>query len=225
MQALRRTLSGDVEDFPRDVMELQHYLKEAEPGQRVIATPGAGTNVPIWILGSSLFGAQLAAMLGLPFAFASHFAPSYMDAAIEIYRTTFKPSEQLQKPHVMLGFNICAAPTDEEAVFLRSSSLQSFVNLRRGTPGQLPPPVEGYEESLTPSEQQMVDDVGRCSAVGSPQTVENKVRQFITETGADELMIVSSIFDHSKRIRSYEIAGEMFNRLQNNNQSQAQAVS
>ncbi len=110
MQALRRTLSGDVEDFPRDVMELQHYLKEAEPGQRVIATPGAGTNVPIWILGSSLFGAQLAAMLGLPFAFASHFAPSYMDAAIEIYRTTFKPSEQLQKPHVMLGFNICAAP-------------------------------------------------------------------------------------------------------------------
>jgi len=225
MQALRRTLSGDVEDFPRDVMELQHYLKEAEPGQRVIATPGAGTNVPIWILGSSLFGAQLAAMLGLPFAFASHFAPSYMDAAIEIYRTTFKPSEQLQKPHVMLGFNICAAPTDEEAVFLRSSSLQSFVNLRRGTPGQLPPPVEGYEESLTPSEQQMVDDVGRCSAVGSPQTVENKVRQFITETGADELMIVSSIFDHSKRIRSYEIAGEMFNRIQNDNQSQAQAVS
>ena len=147
-----------------------------------------------------------------------------MDAAIEIYRTTFKPSEQLEKPHLMLGFNICAAPTDEEAVFLRSSSLQSFVNLRRGTPGQLPPPLEGYEESLTPSERLMVEEIGRCSAVGSPQTVENKVGQFITETGADELMIVCSIFDHGKRIRSYEIAGEMFNRLKNENQSQAQAV-
>jgi luciferase family oxidoreductase group 1 len=213
MRALRRTLTGDVDDFPRDVVELQHYLKEPQQGQRVIATPGAGTDVPLWILGSSLFGAQLAAMLGLPFAFASHFAPSYMDAAVEIYRSTFKPSEQLDKPHVMLGFNICAAPTDEEATFLRSSSLQSFVNLRRGTPVQLPPPVEGYEESLSPDERQMAEEVGQCSAVGSIESVEAKVRQFLAQTGADELMIVCSVFDHSKRLRSYEIAAEVFNKI------------
>ncbi|MFT4796705.1 MAG: luciferase family oxidoreductase group 1 [Candidatus Azotimanducaceae bacterium] len=213
MQALRRTLSGDVEDFPRDVMELQHYLGKPVEGQRVIATPGADTNVPLWILGSSLFGAQLAAMLGLPFAFASHFAPAYMDAAIEIYRDTFKPSEQLSQPHLMLGFNICAADTDEEANFLRSSSLQSFVNLRRGTPGQLPPPIEGFEESLSAGEQQMVHDISRCSAVGSPKSIETKLSSFLTETGADELMIVSSVFDHPKRLRSYEIAAEAFKNV------------
>jgi luciferase family oxidoreductase group 1 len=187
MQALRRTLTGDVQDFPRDVMELQYYLKEPVDGQRVIATPGADTNVPLWILGSSLFGAQLAAMIGLPFAFASHFAPAQMDAAIQIYRDTFKPSEQLSEPYVMLGFNICAADTDEEADFLRSSSLQSFVNLRRG--------------------------ISRCSAVGSPKSVETKLSSFLAETGADELMVVSSVFEHPKRLRSYEIAAQAFKNL------------
>ena len=213
MHALRRTLTGNVEDFPRDVVELQHYLKAPQDGQRVIATPGAGTEVPLWILGSSLFGAQLAAMLGLPFAFASHFAPAYMTAAIDLYRDKFEPSEQLAEPYVMLGFNVCASETDDEATFLRSSSLQSFVNLRRGTPGQLPPPVADFEASLSPAEQQMAAEIGRCSAVGSAATVEAKIREFVAETGADELMVVCSVYDFEKRLRSYEIAADAFRRI------------
>jgi luciferase family oxidoreductase group 1 len=205
-QALRRSLSGNVDDFPRDVVELQQYLKEPGPEQRVLAIPGAGTNVPLWILGSSLYGAGLAAMLGLPYAFASHFAPAYMDAAIELYRQRFEPSEQLKEPYVMLGFNVCAAESDEEAQFLRTSSLQAFVNLRRGTPGQLPPPVEGFEQSLSAGEQQMLAEIGRCSAVGSPATVKTDMQAFIENTGADELMLVCSIYDHAKRVRSLEIA-------------------
>jgi luciferase family oxidoreductase group 1 len=205
MQALRRTLTGDVDGFPRDVVELQHYLKEPQQGQRVVAVPGAGTDVPIWILGSSLFGAQLAAMLGLPYAFASHFAPQYMEAAIAHYREKFEPSEQLDKPYVMLGFNVCAADTDEEAMFLRTSSLQSFVNLRRGVPGQLPPPNKDFEATLQPGEQRMIDDISRCSAVGSEETVRDQIASFVEETGADELMLVSSVFEHKKRLRSYEI--------------------
>jgi luciferase family oxidoreductase group 1 len=205
-QALRRSLSGNVDDFPRDVVELQQYLKEPGPEQRVLAIPGAGTNVPLWILGSSLYGAGLAAMLGLPYAFASHFAPAYMDAAIELYRQRFEPSEQLKEPYVMLGFNVCGAESDEEAQFLRTSSLQSFVKLRRGTPGQLPPPVEGFEQSLSAGEQQMLAEIGRCSAVGSPETVRTDMQAFIESTGADELMLVCSIYDHAKRVRSLEIA-------------------
>ena len=208
--ALRRTLNSDVDDFPRDVVELQHYLKEPQPGQQVLAGPGAGTNVPLWILGSSLYGAGLAAMLGLPYAFASHFAPAYMDAAIDLYREKFEPSEQLQKPHLMLGFNVCAADTDEEAMFLRTSSMQSFVNLRRGTPGQMPPPLRDFEQSLSAPEQQMLMEIMRCSAVGSPATVEAQMSAFIETTGADELMLVSSIYDHDKRVRSLEIAAGLF---------------
>ena len=208
--ALRRTLNSDVDDFPRDVVELQHYLKEPQPGQQVLAVPGAGTNVPLWILGSSLYGAGLAAMLGLPYAFASHFAPAYMDAAIDLYREKFEPSEQLQKPHLMLGFNVCAADTDEEAMFLRTSSMQSFVNLRRGTPGQMPPPLRDFEQSLSAPEQQMLMEIMRCSAVGSPATVEAQMSAFIETTGADELMLVSSIYDHDKRVRSLELAAGLF---------------
>lgn len=204
--ALRRSLSGNVDDFPRDVVELQQYLKEPDPQQRVVAVPGAGTNVPLWILGSSLYGAGLAAMLGLPYAFASHFAPAYMDAAIDLYRERFEPSEQLKEPYVMLGFNVCGAESDEEARYLRTSSLQSFVNLRRGTPGQLPPPVEGFEQSLSAGEQQMLEEIGSCSAVGSPTTVKTAMQAFIARTGADELMLVCSIYDHKKRVRSLEIA-------------------
>lgn len=213
MQALRRSLNQQVDDFPRDVVELQHYLREPQEGQRVVATPGAGTNVPIWILGSSLFGAQLAAMLGLPFSFASHFAPAAMDQAIAIYRENFKPSEQLQAPYVMLGYNVCAADSESEASFLRTSSLQSFVNLRRGTPGKLPPPVEDYEETLSPAEQSMLNHMSRCAAVGTPDSVESQVRGFLDETGADELIIVCSIFDHDKRLRSYEITSEVARRI------------
>jgi luciferase family oxidoreductase group 1 len=209
-QALRRTLtSTDVGDFPRDVVELQHYLKKPQEGQQVTAVPGYGTEVPLWILGSSLFGAQLAAMLGLPYAFASHFAPGAMDEAIQIYRDRFEPSEQLQEPYVMLGYNICAADTDEEANFQRSSSLQSFVNLRRGTPGQLQPPIPDFEATLSPSEIQMINDLSRCAAVGAPHTVKGQIEKFIAETKADELIMVCSLFEHSDRLRSYEITAEV----------------
>ena len=208
-QALRRNASPDIGDFPRDVVELQHYLTDPQEGQKVIATPGAGTNVPIWILGSSLFGAQLAAMLGLPYAFASHFAPAAMEQAIALYREKFEPSAQLQAPYVMLGYNVCAAETDEEAALLRTSSLQSFVNLRRGAPGKLPPPVDGYEESLSPAEKAMVNELSRCAAVGSPASVRDQMTSFFDDTAADELIIVCSIFDHAARLRSYEIAADL----------------
>jgi luciferase family oxidoreductase group 1 len=207
-RALRRTLGGSVDDFPRDVVELQHYFMEAEPGQKVTAVPGSGTHVPVWILGSSLYGAQLAAMLGLPYAFASHFAPAQMMAAISVYREHFKASEQLREPYVMLGFNVCAAETQEEATFLRSSSLQAFINLRSGTPGQLPPPVENFESQLSPQAQAMLAQIGSCSAVGTPEIVTRDIANFIDQTGADELMMVSSIYDHRKRLRSLEIAAE-----------------
>jgi len=190
------------------VIELQHYLKESEPGQRVVAVPGAGTNVPLWILGSSLFGAQLAAMLGFPYAFASHFAPAQMSHAIAIYREQFKPSEQLQAPYVMLGFNVCAAETDDEAQFLRSSSLQSFLNLRRGTPGRLPPPIEDFEQTMGSQERAMLAQIGSCSAVGSFETIQRELASFVERTGADELMLVCSIFDHQKRLRSFGMAAE-----------------
>ncbi|MEP4484263.1 MAG: LLM class flavin-dependent oxidoreductase [Halioglobus sp.] len=205
-QALRRNMNGSVDDFPRDVVELQQYLQPAQPGQAVVATPGAGTEVPLWILGSSLYGAGLAAMLGLPFAFASHFAPAYMDAAIDLYREKFEPSAQLEKPHVMLGYNVFAADTDEEAQLLQTSMMQSFVRLRRGTPGKMPPPQAHFIETLSPPERQMLAEVARCSAVGSPETVSTAMSSFIASTGADELMLVSSIYDHQKRLRSFEIA-------------------
>jgi luciferase family oxidoreductase group 1 len=213
MQALRRNLAASVEDFPRDVVELQHYLNPVLPGQRVSATPGAGTKVPIWILGSSLFGAQLAASLGMPFAFASHFAPTYLNAAIETYREQFKPSETLKAPYVMLGFNLCASDTDAQAHFLRSSSLQSFVNLRRGAPGPLPEPIEGFEASLSPAERQMVEAIGQCSAVGNLATVQSQIGAFLEQTGADELMLVSSIFDPEQRLKSYELGAVAMQNL------------
>jgi luciferase family oxidoreductase group 1 len=175
----------------------------------VRAVPGAGLKVPVWILGSSLFGAQLAAMLGLPYAFASHFAPQMMMQAIEIYRTNFKPSAQLDKPYVMLGFNVFAAETDAEAQWRATSMQQAFVNLRSGHPTRLKPPVEGYLDLLGPAERGMLDGVLSCSAIGSPETVERQLEAFIARTGADELMITSQIFDHAARLRSYEIAAEI----------------
>jgi luciferase family oxidoreductase group 1 len=208
-QALRRNLNGSVDDFPRDVVELQNYLKPPQPGQPVVATPGAGTEVPLWILGSSLYGAGLAAMLGLPFAFASHFAPAYMEAAIDLYREKFEPSEQLDKPYVMLGYNVFAADTDEEAQLLQTSMMQSFVRLRRGTPGKMPPPKPDFIETLSPPERQMLAEVARCSAVGAPDTVTAAMSLFIASTGADELMLVSSIYNHQKRLRSFEIAADI----------------
>ena len=161
----------------------RHYLREASEGQAVVATPGAGTNVPLWILGSSLFGAQLAAALGLPYAFASHFAPQDMMQATALYRERFKPSDQLQKPHVMLGYNVFVADTDEEARYLRSSALQSMLSLRRGNPIQLPPPVEGLEASLSAPEVAMLEMITRCSAVGSVESAANQMGEFLMRTG------------------------------------------
>lgn len=207
-QALRRNLEQDVNGFPRDVVELMGYFRDPEPGQRVIAVPGAGLKVPVWILGSSLFGAQLAAALGLPYAFASHFAPAEMDRAIELYRVRFEPSEYLDQPYVMLGLNVFAAETDDRAKLLQSSQQQAFVNLRTGRPGPLPPPVEGYEETLDLHARAILRQALSCSVVGAPDTVKAGVTEFIQRTGADEIMVTGQIFDHTARIRSYEILAE-----------------
>jgi luciferase family oxidoreductase group 1 len=206
-RALRRTLHTDPDEFPREVVELLDYLSDA-PRQSVRAVPGTGLKVPVWILGSSLFGAQLAAMLGLPYAFASHFAPGQMMQAIALYRSTFKPSAQLDQPYVMLGFNVFAADTDEEAALLATSMQQSFVRLRSGRPSRLQPPVPGYLESLAPHERAMLDEVLSCTAIGSPATVQRQLQAFIDRTGADELMVTCQVFDHAARLRSYEIAAQ-----------------
>ncbi|MEJ8826487.1 LLM class flavin-dependent oxidoreductase [Variovorax humicola] len=207
-QALRRNLDSDADQFPQDVLELMDFMSKA-PRQAVRAVPGMGLEVPVWILGSSTFGAQLAAHFGLPYAFASHFAPQQMMQAIEIYRSTFKPSAQLQKPYVMLGFNVFVADTDEQARFNATSWQQAFVNLRSGRPGRLPAPVEGYYERVGPAERALLDSVLSCSAVGSPDTVRTAVDAFIARTGADELMITSQVFDHKARLRSYELLAEV----------------
>jgi luciferase family oxidoreductase group 1 len=204
--ALRRTLVGDVDRFPQDVVELQSYFQPVRPGQRVQAVPGAGLNVPIWILGSSLFGAQLAAALGLPFAFASHFAPGAMMQAIELYRRAFQPSDQLDRPYVMLGFNVIAADIDEEARYLSTSRQQAFLDLRRGRPSRLPPPSEPVEMSL--QEEAMLREALSCSAVGSPETVRRELAAFIARTRPDELIIASQIYDHQAQLRSYQITAD-----------------
>jgi luciferase family oxidoreductase group 1 len=207
-RALRRNLAADPNQFPQDVVELMGYFSAAQR-HAVRAVPGAGLNVPIWILGSSLFGAQVAAALGLPYAFASHFAPEQMMQAIALYRSTFKPSAQLAKPYVMLGFNVFAADTEEQAQFLATSMQQAFVNLRSGQPKRLQPPVAGYLDSLAPHQRDVLDEVLSCAAIGSPDTVKRLLKDFIAQTGADELMIASMIFDHNARLRSYEITAEL----------------
>ncbi len=208
-RALRRTLQGDLDSFPQDVMELIHWFAPASEDQRIRANPGEGQDIPIWILGSSTFGAQLAAHLGLPYAFASHFAPSEMMSAIRVYRDTFKPSERLAQPYVMLGYNVFAADTDEEAKLLFSSVQQAFVNLRTGQPGKLPRPVAGYEASLDPVARGMIAQALSCSAVGSGETVRRSLDAFVAATGADELMVTSQIWDPAARKRSLEILAEV----------------
>ena len=203
-RAMRRTLSGG-DDFPQDVVELMHYFQPAEPNQAVRAVPGEGQTVPVWILGSSTYGAQLAAMLGLPFGFASHFAPGMMMDAIAIYRQRFRPSAQLQKPNVMLGLNLVAADSDEEARFLFTSTQQSFLNIRRGHPGKLPPPVADMATRIDRYGQAMLDDALSCAVVGGPDTVRRGLAAFAERTGADEFMVTSNIFEHAKRKRSFEI--------------------
>ena len=181
--------------------------------QRVRAVPGEGQDVPVWILGSSLYGAQLAAHLGLPYAFASHFAPGELDFALDLYRRQFRPSEHLDKPYVMAGFNIFAANTDAEAELLASSQQQSFVALRTGNPRQLPPPVAGYRESLGAQGNQILGHVLQCSAVGSPSTVARGIAAFVERTGVDEVMVTSAIYDHEARKRSLSITADVMQDL------------
>jgi luciferase family oxidoreductase group 1 len=208
--ALRRNLASDVDGFPRDVAELMAYFRPSQPGQRVQAVPGAGLEVPIWILGSSLYGAQLAAMLGLPFAFASHFAPAMMEEAVEIYRHRFQPSEGRERPHVMLGVNVFAADDEGEARLLTTSIQQAFVNLRLGRPAPLPPPQPGFADRLDPVARAMLDQALSCTVVGTPETVGRGLHDFIARTGADELMVTAQIFDHRARLRSFAIAMEAY---------------
>ncbi|MFT5032571.1 MAG: luciferase family oxidoreductase group 1 [Bacteroidia bacterium] len=205
VNALRRNLDADVNQFPRDVVEVLRYLDEPEPGQAIVATPGAGSQVPVWILGSSLFGAQLAASLGLPYAFASHFAPAQMQEAIELYRHRFTPSRFLDKPYVMLGFNVIAADTTDAAEYLASSVQRGFVNLRRGTPGKLQAPCDNYLDDLSTSDRALLAQIMVCSAVGDERVVADKLERFIEQTQADEIMVAAQIYSHSARIRSYEI--------------------
>ena len=206
-RALRRPpTAGDT--FPQDVLELMAYFRPAEPGQAVRAVPGAGLDVPIWILGSSTFGAQLAAALGLPFAFASHFAPAMLEQALDVYRAQFKPSHQLEEPYVMLGVNVFAAETEVEARRLFTSLQQAFINLRRGRPGPLRPPAEGFVATLVPFERAMLDDMLSYSVVGTRDQVRDGIAGIVARTGANELMIASQIYDHGARLASYEIAAQ-----------------
>ena len=207
-RALRRNLQSSSDEFPQDVVELIDFMSD-NPQQKVRAVPGAGLNVPVWILGSSLYGAQLAAALGLPYAFASHFAPAQMMEAIALYRSSFRPSAQLARPYVMLGFNVCAADTDAAAAVRATSMQQAIVNLRSGRPGRLPPPSQGYYERSGPQQRALLDSVLSCSAVGSPDTVRASLQAFIDRTGADELMIACQMFDHGQRLRSFEIAAQV----------------
>jgi len=207
-RAVRRALLQSEESFPQEVLELMGYFRPVEPGQRVQAVPGAGLDVPIWILGSSTYGAQLAAMLGLPFSFASHFAPAMLMDAIAIYRQRFRPSEQLSAPYVMPGVTVVAAETDEEARFLFSSLQQATLNNRTGRPSRVQPPVPDFEARLDPYARAILHDAFACAIVGGPETVRRGLEDFATRTAADELMVTANIYDHAKRKRSFEIVAE-----------------
>ena len=208
MRALRRDRIETEEDFPRDVAELQRLLGEPQPGQKLIAMPGAGTRVPIWLLGSSLFSAQLAAQMGLPYAFASHFAPRYLMQALHLYRQNFRPSAVLDKPYAIVGVPFIGAPSDEEAEYLASSTYQRVLGILTGRRGQLPPPVEGFMASLDAQARAAIDDFLACAVIGSPQTVQQGLQRLADATQADEFMIVSDVFDPALRLRSLDIAAE-----------------
>ncbi|WP_046868715.1 LLM class flavin-dependent oxidoreductase [Microvirga massiliensis] len=208
LRALRRDPTS-ADTFPQDVLELQALLGPLQPGQAVQAVPGTGLNVPLWILGSSLFGAQLAAALGLPYAFASHFAPGALMQALQVYRAKFQPSAQQERPYAMPGVNVIAADTDDEARYLFTSAQQQFTNLFRGARGQLQPPIDDIETYWTPVEKAQASSMLACSFVGSRETVRRGLEAFIAQTGADELIVAAAIYDHSARLRSYEILAEI----------------
>ncbi len=208
-RALRRDAVDSADQFPQDVLELQGYFAAAQPGQHLRAVPGEGLEVPIWLLGSSLFSAQLAAMLGLPFAFASHFAPDLMRQALDIYRNRFEPSRQLDRPYAMLAANVIAADTDAEARRQFTSQQQSFVNLRRGTPGQVPPPIDDIDSFWSPAERATVERALAVSFVGSPDTVRAGLSAFIADLQPDELMITAHLHDQPARLRSIELVAAL----------------
>ena len=211
-QALRRNLGGG-DNFPQDVLELQFYFRPAEEGQAVRAVPGAGLDVPIWLLGSSLYSAQLAAALGLPFAFATHFAPDAVGEALRLYRSRFRPSAQLDRPYAMLGLNICAADTDIEAARLFTSLQQQWTLLRRGAPAPLPPPVASMDGRWSEDERAGLSHALSRAIVGSPETVRQKLGDFIAETAADEIIMTSQIYDHAARLRSYEVVADIHDAM------------
>ncbi|MBU6465688.1 MAG: LLM class flavin-dependent oxidoreductase [Burkholderiales bacterium] len=214
MRALRRDRPETQEDFPRDVAELQRLLAPAEPGQRLVATPGAGTNVPIWLLGSSLFSAQLAAERGLPYAFASHFAPRLLLQAIDLYRRLYKPSARWPKPYVVIGVPLIAAPTDEEAQFLASSTYQRVLGILKGERRKLAPPVAGLVEHLSPQERAAIGEFLAAAVIGGPDTVRSGMEALLKATQADELMLVCDVFDPALRLRSLDIAAAAQAQLQ-----------
>lgn len=212
-RALRRNAASTSDNFPQEVEELQSYFAPATPAQKIRAVPGAGLRVPIWLLGSSTFSAELAAELGLPFAFASHFAPADMMAALHHYRRYFKPSSQLDRPYIMLGLNAIVAETDAEARRLFTSVQQAFTNLRRGTPGQIPPPIDDIDSYWSPPEKASASQTLLCSVVGSPQTVERGLTNFLDVTRPDEIIATAHIYDHAARLRSFELLAEIRARL------------
>ncbi len=212
MRALRRDRVESVEDFPRDVAELQRLLGAPQPGQRLIANPGAGTEVPIWLLGSSLFSAQLAAERGLPYAFASHFAPAMLLQAIEVYRRGFKPSARCDKPYLMIGVPLIAAPSDEEATHLASSVFERVLGILRGARGLLRPPQEGFFERLSAQEKAGIADFLACAVIGSPDTVRSGLQTLARETGCDEMIFTCDIYDPALRLRSLDIAMQVRNQ-------------
>jgi len=212
MRALRRD-PASADSFPQDVLELQEFLSPVKPGQRIQAVPGAGLDVPLWILGSSLFGAQLAAELGLPYAFASHFMPDALMDALDVYRTAFKPSAQLERPYAMAGINVFAADTDAEAHRIFTSAQQQFTNLLRGTPGRLPPPIDDIERYWSPIERAQASARLAMSFVGSRETVARGLTEFIEMTRVEEIIVASMIYDHAARVRSYEILADVIARL------------
>ncbi|KQZ72269.1 hypothetical protein ASD55_10875 [Rhodanobacter sp. Root561] len=212
-RALRRYFDG-ADSFPQDVLELLAYFEPAVAGQQVRAVPGAGVEVPVWLLGSSLFSAKLSAQLGLPFAFASHFAPDAMDEALALYRRDFQPSARLQQPYAMLGINVVAADSDAEARRLFTTQQQSFINLRRGRPGLIPPPIDDIEAYWTPPEKLMVERALACAVVGDAATVEQGIAAFIGRHRPDELLLTANVFEHGARRRSFELAAAARDRLQ-----------
>lgn len=211
-RALRRHMAPE-DSFPQDVQELLGYFDDAAEDTPVRAIPGSGTHVPVWILGSSLYGAQLAAWLGLPYAFASHFAPAALEQALSIYRSTFQPSERLAKPHVMMAAGVCAAPTDDEATFLRSSQILAFARLRTGRPGKLPHPTSDPSSEIPAPVMAQVQQALSCSATGSPLSVRVQLRALVDTFKPDEMIVTGMIHDHSARVRSFEIAAEVLSEL------------